>query len=268
MIAKEMVVDGVVNRWLESGEGPPIVLVHGIPTSPRLWRHVVPLLGGRALCWEMRGYGTSIGEGRDSDIGLAAQAGYLLSWLNALELPQPPVLVGHDLGGGVAQIAAVRSPGSFAGIMLTNAVSYDSWPIPRVKAMTALAPVMSRLPESMIYPSFVQLLHQGHDDRQRALESIAQHWPPYVVGGAAPAMIRQMSALRTSDTMAIAGQLPALGLPAAVVWGDADRFQKIEYGERLAADLGAQFTRIGGGKHFTPEDHPAEVAAAINGLLG
>lgn len=43
MMAKEMVLDGVVNRRFESGEGPPIVLVHGIPTSPRPWRHVVPL---------------------------------------------------------------------------------------------------------------------------------------------------------------------------------------------------------------------------------
>lgn len=76
-----------------------------------------------------------------------------------------------------------------------------------------------------------------------------------------------MSALRTSDTMDIAARLPQVGLPAALVWGDADRFQKVEYGERLALDLGAKFTRIRGGRHFTPEDHPEEVAAAINGLL-
>lgn len=267
MTAREMTVNGVVNRWTEDGAGPPIILVHGIPTSPRLWRHVTPLLRGRALCWEMRGYGQSIVEGRNSDISLASQADYLLSWTAALELPRPPVVVGHDLGGGVAQIAATRAPASFSGIFLTNAVSYDSWPIPRVKAMQAMAPVLSRLPQTLMYPSFVQLLHQGHDDRQRAVESIAEHWPPYVKAGAAPSLLRQMSALRTSDTMDIAVRLPQVGLPAAVVWGDADRFQKVEYGERLAADLGAKFTRIRGGRHFTPEDHPEEVAAAINGLL-
>lgn len=50
------------------------------------------------------------------------------------------------------------------------------------------------------------------------------------------------------------------------LWGDADRFQKVHYGERLGAGLGTELTRIAGGKHFTPEDHPKEIAEAINEL--
>jgi len=42
------------------------------------------------------------------------------------------LLVGHDLGGGVAQILAVRRPELVRGLVLTNAVCYDSWPIPSV----------------------------------------------------------------------------------------------------------------------------------------
>jgi pimeloyl-ACP methyl ester carboxylesterase len=53
-----------------------------------------------------------------------------------------------------------------------------------------------------------------------------------------------------------------------VVWGEADQFQKIEYGERLARDLGAELHRIPGGKHFVPEDHPEAIAEAVNTLLG
>ncbi len=52
-------------RWEEQGEGTPVVFVHGIPTSPRLWRHVVPRVeGARRLAWDMVGYGASIAEGR------------------------------------------------------------------------------------------------------------------------------------------------------------------------------------------------------------
>jgi len=263
----EDLLDGEPVRWLEHGEGAPVVLVHGVPTSPRLWRHVLPLVRGRCLALEMRGYGSSIpDEGGDRDLGLAAQADRLLRWLDLVGV-EASVLVGHDLGGGVAQIAAVRGPGRFSGIMLTNAVCYDSWPIPSVKAMRRAAPILRYLPETALYPSFVQLIHRGHDNRARALESLGMHWQHYVAHGAARSLMRQVSALRVEDTLAIADQLPALGLPARVVWGEADQFQKVEYGRRLAADIGTTLQTIRGGKHFTPEDHPDAIAAAVNELL-
>ncbi|MDP9430681.1 MAG: alpha/beta fold hydrolase [Actinomycetota bacterium] len=260
------VLGGEPFHWLEQGEGHPVVLVHGVPTSPRLWRHVLPLVHGRCLALEMTGYGTSIPDGEHRDLGLAAQAERLLRWLDALGI-EAPVLVGHDLGGGVAQIAAARQPERFSGLVLTNAVCYDSWPIPSVKAMRAAAPVLRYLPEAALYPSFVQLIHRGHDDRRRALESIGVHWQPYVTHGAARSLMRQVSALRVEDTLAVSDRLPELGLPARVVWGEADRFQKVSYGRRLAADLGTTLQPIPGGKHFTPEDHPDVIAAAVDELL-
>ena len=42
MTVHEREVDGIPMRWEEAGEGRPVVYIHGIPTSPRLWRHVVP----------------------------------------------------------------------------------------------------------------------------------------------------------------------------------------------------------------------------------
>lgn len=260
------VVGGEPVRWLEHGEGRPVVLVHGVPTSPRLWRHVLPRVQGRCLALEMAGYGTSIPHAEGRDIGLTAQAQRLLQWLDALEV-EAPVLVGHDLGGGVAQIAAVQRPERFAGIVLTNAVCYDSWPIPSVMAMQRTAGALRYLPEVALYPAFVQLIHRGHDDRRRAREAIGVHWQPYVTHGAARSLMRQVSSLRVEDTLAIADQLPSIQLPARVVWGAADPFQKIEYGRRLATDLGTTVQPIPGGKHFTPEDHPETLAAAINELL-
>ncbi len=96
--------------WIEQGEGIPVVLVHGIPTSPELWRNVVPLLRGvRVLAWEMVGYGLSIAEGRSRDISVGQQAYYLASWMQHLGIKKA-ILAGHDVGGGVVQIVAVRQP--------------------------------------------------------------------------------------------------------------------------------------------------------------
>lgn len=260
-------VEGTIVRWFEHGAGHPVVLVHGIPTSPRLWRRVMPLVHGRALAWEMTGYGSSIQEGTNRDLSLKAQAGYLLDWIQSLHLQDKPVLVGHDLGGGVAQIAAVRRPELFSGLVLTNSVAYDSWPIPSVKAMQRATGPLSHLPHPLLYPTFAQLLHRGHDDPQQARDAIAQYWPHYVAHGAAPSMMRQIEALNVHDTLEIADKLSHIGLPARVVWGEADAFQKVRYGERLAADLKTELVRIPGGKHFTPEDHPDVIAQAINSLI-
>jgi len=68
------------------------------------------------------------------------------------------------------------------------------------------------------------------------------------------------------DTLAVQGALPTLKVPARIVWGVADPFQKLEYGERFARDLGTTVQRIEGGRHFTPEDHPDVVATAIEDL--
>ena len=267
MQSRTATVDGTPVRWLEQGEGAPVVLVHGIPTSPALWRRVAPLLPGlRALAYEMTGYGESIPAGVGRDLSVSAQADRLNAWIESLGVGPVP-LVGHDLGGGVVHIAAARRPDLCAGLLITNGIGYDSWPIPSVRAMRATAPLLSRLPAAALRPAFALLLARGHDDAAKAKEALDVHFRPYAEHGGGAAMARQVRALDVRDTLAVQDRLPALGVPARVVWGVADQFQKVEYGERFAHDLGTSVRRIEGGKHFTPEDHPDVVAEEVRSLV-
>ncbi len=260
-------VDGLPVVWYEHGSGLPVILVHGIPTSPALWREVVPRIeDARCLAFEMIGYGSSIPAGRERDISVARQAEYLVTWARSLGIDSA-VLVGHDLGGGVVQIAAVRHPGFCRGLLLTNAIGYDSWPIPSVKAMSTAGALLRHLPDSMTRQILHTLMIRGHDNPARGDESLDLHWSHYAEHDGAEALIRQVDALDVQDTLAIADALPGLGVPARIVWGASDPFQKIEYGERFAADLKAPLRRIEGGLHFTPEDHAEIVAQEINLLL-
>lgn len=56
-------------------------------------------------------------------------------------------------------------------------------------------------------------------------------------------------------------------VPARLVWGEADEFQKVEYGRKFARDLDAPLRLFPGGKHFTPEDHPDIIAEEIMKLV-
>jgi pimeloyl-ACP methyl ester carboxylesterase len=268
MQASHINVNSIHMRWLEAGAGQPVVFLHGIPTSPHLWRHVIPTVeGARCLAWEMVGYGASIAEGRHRDISVAKQADYLIAWMQAIGLDNA-VLVGHDLGGGVAQIAAVRHPERVRGLVLMNAIAYDSWPILPAKLVRGLGLGVERLPNRAFEPALRLFIQQGHDSRARAEESFAEHWQYYAAAdSASAAFVRQVRALDPRDTLAVADRLAEIRVPASLVWGTADRFQTIGYGYRLAHDLNARLERIEGGKHFVPEDHPERVAEVVNALL-
>lgn len=260
-------INGITMRWLEQGQGTPLVLIHGIPTSPLLWRKVMPLVhGARCLAFEMVGYGQSMSQGRGRDISVARQADYIAGWMRRLGVERA-VFAGHDLGGGVVQNVAVRHRELCAGVFLTNSICYDSWPIPSVKAMGAFSPVVERLPDFMAKQILRTLMARGHDDSSEGRAALNVHWQPYLEHGGAQALIRQIKSLNVKDTLSVAQALPKLDIPARIAWGAADQFQKIEYGERLARDLDAPLRRIEQGKHFTPEDHPDVIAEEINSLL-
>lgn len=268
MQTKAAEVDGINMCWEEAGEGPPVVYLHGIPTTPRLWRYVIPEVNNaRSLAWTMVGYGAAMDEGRDQDISVGRQADYLAAWMRHLGIDSA-VLVGHDLGGGVAQIMAVRHPGLVRGLVLTNAISYDSWPIPQVKLLRAAAPLVERLPVELFRLVYTSFMFQGHTTREQARAAVAEHFPYYERSEGAAAFMRQVRSLDVRDTLAIADRIPDIGVPTRIVWGAADQFQKIGYGYRLAYELGAPLDRVEDGKHFVPEDHPDRVSAAVNDLLG
>jgi pimeloyl-ACP methyl ester carboxylesterase len=133
--------------------------------------------------------------------------------------------------------------------------------------MRALSGPLRHLPEGALRLVIHSFIRRGHDDREVAEESFAIHVEPYRHHGAAQAFARQVQALDVQDTLAIGQRLRDWSLPTRVVWGAADQFQKIGYGQRFADDLQAPLAAIDGGKHFVPEDHPEAVVSAIRELL-
>lgn len=197
---------------------------------------------------------------------LIRQADYCAAWLATLGIERA-IFAGHDLGGGVIQIAAVRRRPLCAGLFLTNAIGYDSWPILSVKALRAAASLVSHLLDTAGKQILRILMYRGHDDSALAKESLDLHWAPYAHCHGAASLIRQIEALDVHDTLSVAAALPSLNVPARVVWGVKDQFQKIQYGERFARDLNAPLHRIEEGLHFTPEDHPDVIAEQLNLLI-
>jgi pimeloyl-ACP methyl ester carboxylesterase len=105
-------VDGVGIEYQVTGEGRPVVLLHGFPDSGRLWRHQVPALaaaGFQVIVPDLRGYGRSGRPDAVEAYSLALLAGDVQAVLAAEQVSRAHV-VGHDWGAALAWVLATFVP--------------------------------------------------------------------------------------------------------------------------------------------------------------
>ena len=119
---------GFSQSFVDEGDGPPLLLVHGWPETARIWwRNVGPLAaeGFRVIAPDLRGFGESgvpedgMGDTVSSSLDLAAL-------LDHLEIERA-VLVGGDFGGAIIQDLAARSPERTERLVIFNS------PLPYLK---------------------------------------------------------------------------------------------------------------------------------------
>ena len=119
MRAQQIELHGQPVMYHRLGEGPVVVLVHGITSSSRTWLSVLPALAERytVIAPDLLGHGLS-GKPR-GDYSLGAYASGIRDLLSVLGLPRATV-VGHSLGGGIAMQFAYQFPQSIDRLVLVD----------------------------------------------------------------------------------------------------------------------------------------------------
>ena len=102
--------DALRLHYETEGAGPPVLFMHGYTSTIALWRDQLPVFSPhyRLICMDLRGHGESEGTGMDG-YHLAALAGDALAVLDR-EGVERSVIVGHSMGGMVAQELLARHP--------------------------------------------------------------------------------------------------------------------------------------------------------------
>ena len=119
--------------YVDTGNGAPIVFLHGNPTSSYLWRNVIREVeaSGRCLAPDLIGMGES-GKAGDGDYTFATHAKYLDAWFDAVLPSGKVVLVIHDWGSGLGFHWANRHRDRVEGIVYMEAIvqsmEWDDWP--------------------------------------------------------------------------------------------------------------------------------------------
>ena len=130
-------VNGKKIAYVEVGEGDPIVLLHGNPTSSYLWRNVIPELAGkgRVIAPDLIGQGDSeklpVSDGPERYTFLTVYD-YLDGLLHAIGAATNLTLVIHDWGSGLGFYWAQQHPDAVRGIAYMEGivcpVSWEDWP--------------------------------------------------------------------------------------------------------------------------------------------
>lgn len=240
--------------------GLPIVLLHGFGTCTFLWRQVAPavaLARHATFAVDLLGHGES-DRPIEADLGVAAQAEYLDRALTALRIARA-LVVGVDVGGGVALRLAATRPERVAGLVLVNTVAFEEMPGRDVRTLQRnTARFAFRLTKGMFgaTPLLAPVLRGSVADPARMPDRlVARYLAPFVGRDGVAHLLDLARSLRVAEVDEI--DLAAVQAPALVVWGEADPWLDADVPARLLHALpSCRVVRLPSVGRLVPEEAP------------
>ena len=271
---------GVEISYVDTGQGDPIVFLHGNPTSSYLWRNIIPYTKplGRCLAPDLMGMGDS-GPSPNGEYRFADHSALLDKWFEDMSLNRNVTLVIHDWGSALGFHWAKRYPERVKGIAYMEAivrpVSWEEWPD---AARQVFQGFRSPAGEDMVLEKnvFVERVLPGSVLRQLTDKEMEVYRRPFLETGES-----------RRPTLTWPRDIPIDGEPADVVqlvseyaeWLSRSPIPKLFINAEPGAILSGsqrEFCRTWPnqkevtvkGSHFIQEDSPTEIGQAISEWYG
>ncbi len=214
--------NGHTVNYISKGEGPPIILIHGIAGSLLQWQHVSTSLvdrGYRVYALDLLGHGDSAKPDASGSEGYHVDVLYahLANWISSLRLKQKPVLVGHSVGGYLSLCYTLRNPGHVRGVTLVNPFITSKQLSNSIRFTTRQprlsASILRAAPQWTISKVLGMGYPSGCAPPKEMREQMARDYKR-----AHPAVLR--TANSTDDLTRL---LPRISSPTLVIWGEKDQ---------------------------------------------
>ncbi|MBW3605552.1 MAG: alpha/beta hydrolase [Actinobacteria bacterium] len=248
-------VNGVKHHYHSSGEGPPVVLIHGLGGTLDIWHGVAQLLSlhHHVVALDLRGHGRT-GAGR-AQFSIKSWSQDVAGLMAELELPAATI-VGHSMGSLIAQHLAVTAPELVDQLVLVGGISYFE------------------PPDKEAYEQRAKIVDE------QGLDEIVHDW---LVGALSPrthARLPQVTGLLrhlflSNDPRSYAkacralSRAPAIereqiGQPTLLLVGDHDRSTPLRMSEQLHRQIPVSRVQVvPSAAHWMTLEHPDVLAAAI-----
>jgi pimeloyl-ACP methyl ester carboxylesterase len=259
-------------RCLIAGEGPPMLLLHGLLGTADAWGLATQRLAAHSTVYAPDALGIGGSDRVEKlDVSLKATAGRLIELMDAKGIGQADI-VGTSHGGSVALMLASLYPERVRSLVLhapANPFSDLADPFIRFYRTALGRWFAGRVPT---VPASVQSLALGrmYGDASRVRSGSLER---YIGSLRVPGTVSYILSILDRwelDMAALEAALPSLRqVPTLLLWGDRDRAVSLDSGERLGQYFDhASLLVIPGAGHLPHEEVPVAFAGAINSFLG
>jgi 3-oxoadipate enol-lactonase len=245
----------------EVGDGEALVFISGTSLDRTVWGGQVAAFADRYRCitFDNRDVGeSSLAAGSYTPRDMAADAEGLLA---ALDLPAAHV-VGHSLGGAIAQELALAAPDRVRTLTLVGSWAQND------EYTRGLFRTWKRLRTTLEPAAFLEailLTGLGHSFLNTVgMESLVQMFLAAPNPQTAEGYCRQVDADLAHDTLARLGKIQP---PTLVVAGDEDKIFPVHHARQLAEGVGAELVLLPAVGHSPPVESPAAFNAALEAFL-
>lgn len=265
------VVHGYRRAYRMAGEGPALVLIHGIGDSSTTWADVIPDLARRhtVVAPDLLGHGAS--DKPRADYSVAAYANGVRDLLTTLGI-ESATLVGHSLGGGVAMQFAYQFPERTERLILVSAGGVGREVNPVLRAVTLpgahLALSLLQLPGMRLQVGLaahlMRLLDTDLGQDASELLGVVDALPDATSRSAFIRTLRAVVDWRGQVVTMLDRCYLTEGMPTMLIWGDRDSVVPVRhaYGAHEAMP-GSRLEIFEGAGHFPFHADPARFLALV-----
>lgn len=257
-----------------AGDGPTVLLLHGLAGSSRTWRSVMPALAKehRVLAPDLLGHGESSAPAGDYSLG--SYASLVRDLLATLDIDRVTV-VGHSLGGGIAMQLAYQHPELAERLVLVSSGGLGrevSW------MLRALTLPGAELVMPVVFPSFLKPVGDGFSSMTQRLgwrsPRVAEMWQAYsslIDVAHRAAFARTLRAVVEPGGQAVDAtsrlHLAAV-LPTLIVWGDRDPIIPVAHASAAHDAIpGSELAIFEAAGHFPPAEQPERFTEVLTDFL-